>query len=90
MSNEIFLKVLCAAEAAGKLDEPTPPKRRYWVHPLNSDREKNNIFSKFYGNICKHPEKFFEYNRMSIKSFDELLAKLRQHLTKKITNMRNP
>jgi len=27
---------------------------------------------------------------MSVKSFDELLAKLRQHLTKEITNMRNP
>lgn len=90
MSNKTFLKVLCAAEAAGELDEPTPPKRRYWVHPLNSDREKNKNFSEFYGNIRQHPEKFFEYYRMSVKSFDELLAKLRQHLTKETTNMRNP
>jgi len=44
MSNKTFLKELCAAEAAGELDEPTPPKRRYWVHPLNSDREKNKNF----------------------------------------------
>lgn len=90
MSNKTLLKVLCAAEGAGEFDEPTPSKRRYWVHPLNSDREKNKNFSEFYENIRKHPEKFFEYYRMSIKSFDELLAKLRSHLTKEITNMRNP
>jgi len=90
MSNKRLLKVLCVAEAAGELDEPTTSKRRYWVHPLNSDREKNNNFLEFYGNIRKHPEKFFEYYRMSVRSFDELLAKIRQHLTKEVTNMRNP
>lgn len=51
MSNKTFIKVLCAAESAGELDEPTPSKRRYWVHPLNSEREKNKNFSVFYENI---------------------------------------
>lgn len=59
MSNKAFLEVLCVAEAAGELDEPTPSKRRYWVHPLNSDREKNKKISEFYENIRKHSDKFF-------------------------------
>ncbi|KAF0746352.1 protein ALP1-like [Aphis craccivora] len=33
---------------------------------------------------------FFEYYRMSITSFDELLEQLRPHITKKITTFRNP
>jgi len=90
MSNKTYLKVVCATEASGELDEPTPLKRRYWVHPLKCDREKNNNFSKFYENIRKHPENFVEYYRMSVKSFDELLATLRKYLSKEITNMRNP
>lgn len=89
----MLLQILCAAETAGELDEPTSPNlnvRRYWVHPIHSEREKNNHFSEFYTNIRKFPEKFFEYYRMSLNSFDELLTTLRPYLTKQQTNMRNP
>ncbi|XP_025413693.1 uncharacterized protein LOC112685883 [Sipha flava] len=89
MSSKTLLQVLCVAEAAGELNSLASPERRYWVHPMNSDREKKKKFTAFYENIRKHPEKFYEYFRMSLKSFDELLTRLRVHLTKENTNTRN-
>jgi len=92
MSNTQFLKVLSTAEAAGKLNESTSSKRRCWVHPLNSDREKNNTrfqnFMKIYTIAKKGFSIIIEYPH---KSFDELvnLAKFRSHLTKEVTNIRN-
>jgi len=91
--NNLLLNIICAAEAAGELDEPTisnPKVRKYWVHPAHSNMDGENHFYIFYENIRKFPLKFFEYFRMSITSFDELLKMLSPHLTKQQTNMRNP
>lgn len=84
-----LLKVIAVAEACRELD---PPKqdRRYWVHPINSNREEFGQFDAFYDSIRRYPDKFFEYFRMSITSFDELLRKLRPHITKQTTPFRNP
>lgn len=57
--------------------------------PLKFWPRKKNIFLEFYENISEHTKKFFKYYQMLIKSFDELLAKLRQHFTKEITNISN-
>ncbi|XP_060872557.1 uncharacterized protein LOC132946531 [Metopolophium dirhodum] len=84
-----LLNIICAAEASGELDEPTSP-RQFWVHPLNQKREKDYLFENFYTSIRKFPQKFFEYYRMSLTSFDELLEIIRPSLTKQHTNMRNP
>jgi len=93
MCDNLLLNIICAAEAADELDEPTiptPKVRKYWVHPVHSKIEGENHFAIFYENIRKFPLKFFEYFRMSIPSFDESLKILRPHLTKQQTNMRNP
>jgi len=37
--NRQRVKVIAVAEAFGLLDEPV--ERRYWVHPMNNDREKS-------------------------------------------------
>lgn len=89
-----ILSIICAAEAAGELDGSTPQtpttSRKYWVHPLNQKRDEEDLFGNFYNSIRKYPKKFFEYYRMSIASFDELLETMRPHLKKQHTNMRNP
>lgn len=83
------LKVIAVAEAFGELDPPRP-ERKYWIHPINSSREELGQFDVFYENIRRYPEKFFEYFRMSIASFDELLHKIRPFTTKQVTTFRNP
>jgi hypothetical protein len=85
-----LLEIICAAEATGELDEPAQKHRRYWVHPLHSSKEYDMKFQLFYDNLKKYPEKFFDYYRMSIQSFEELLEKVRLNLTKETTHLRNP
>jgi len=75
-----FLEIICAAEAAGELEEPVRKHRRYWVHPLHSSKEYDMKFQIFYDNLKKYPDKFFDYYRMSIQSFEELLVKVRLNL----------
>lgn len=83
-----ILEILSLAEAANLLENSTD--RRYWVHPLICDRENSGKFFKFYNDLRKYPEKFFDYYRMTINSFDELLQNVREQLKKNCTQLRVP
>lgn len=63
-------------------------KKKLWVHPFISDRSRSGLFSNLYNDLRKFPEKFFNYVRMSIASFDELLELCRNDLTKQHTVLR--
>lgn len=89
MDRQHTLKVIAVAEAFGLLNPPGN-KRRFWIHQFIVDREDSGRFFDFYSKIRMYPETFFEYYRMSITSFDELLMKLRESLTKQITTFRIP
>ncbi|XP_025201650.1 uncharacterized protein LOC112599113 [Melanaphis sacchari] len=53
---------------------------------MNNNREKSDqLFIHFFENIRCYSENFFEYYRMSVSSFDELLETLRPHIRKSIT-----
>jgi len=69
---------------------PATPVRTPMIHPYNLTREPSNTFFNFYNDIRNYSDKFFEYYRMSIISFDELLKKLRTQITKKTTKFRRP
>jgi len=49
MNKKIRINTICAAEALGLLDEPI--ERKFWVHPLNVNREKSQRFSLFFENL---------------------------------------
>lgn len=83
------LQVISIADSFGYLNSPRK-EREFWVHPFNKSREDNERFKKFYLDIRQYPQKFFEYYRMSIQSFDELLENVRPYITKQITQFRNP
>ncbi|KAL4132034.1 hypothetical protein QTP88_009255 [Uroleucon formosanum] len=56
-----------------------------------AEREKTTpLFNTSSYRKRKYPEKFFDYYRMSINSFDELLQKVRESITKNYTQLRNP
>uniref|UniRef100_A0A8C5MRY0 DDE Tnp4 domain-containing protein n=4 Tax=Leptobrachium leishanense TaxID=445787 RepID=A0A8C5MRY0_9ANUR len=64
-------------------------QRRTWVHPINTARHTHGHFVTLYRPLRERdPVKFFNYLRMSIHTFDELLMKVREPLTKRDTNMR--
>ena len=48
-------------------------RKRFWVHPLVSQRLLKGQFHKLYEDLRMHPMKFFGYFRMTSSTFDELL-----------------
>ncbi|XP_040278279.1 protein ALP1-like [Bufo bufo] len=63
--------------------------RRFWVHPVIANRQERGQFWALYVNLRAHEDKFFDYTRMSIHSFDELLVLLSPHLQRQDTFMRD-
>lgn len=79
--------IVAALEAENLLDSV---HREHWVHPFNElQRENGEKFKKFFTEIKNYPDKFFEYFRMSVSSFEELLELVRTEITKKNTFMRD-
>ena len=48
----------------------------YWVHPLNNTRYLNRAFNTILIDLREDEQKFFNYFRMSIRSFDELASRI--------------
>ena len=63
-------------------------KEKIWARPFISNRNESGVFVKLYEDLLKYPEKFFNYVRMSLTSFDELLSLCRDDLTKQDTMLR--
>lgn len=64
-------------------------KKRMWSHPFVGSRLLSGVFNRLYDDLRKYPNKFFNYVRMSISSFDELLILCKNDLTKQDTILRN-
>nr|CAI5854381.1 unnamed protein product [Callosobruchus analis] len=58
---------------------------KLWIHPFVSDRNHSGVLSKLYGDLRKYRTKFFNYMRMSLEAFDELLELCRNYLMKQDT-----
>jgi hypothetical protein len=50
-------------------------KRRWAVHPINSARFEDGAFRNLYGKLRDDRDKFLNYFRMLVASFDELVVK---------------
>ncbi|XP_066455030.1 uncharacterized protein [Eleutherodactylus coqui] len=81
-------KELSGRTAVTEEEEPPRKKRRYWVHPLVSQRYEKGHFQALYTDLRTHPEKFASFTRMSVEAFDKLLEQLRSGLSFQNTNMR--
>ncbi|XP_069595381.1 uncharacterized protein [Ranitomeya imitator] len=68
--------------------DPRRRRQRLWVHPLLTQRPSKGHFQRLYSSLRAHPDKFFLYTRMSIRTFDMLLEILRPGLTYQDTWMR--
>ncbi|CAH1959450.1 unnamed protein product [Acanthoscelides obtectus] len=54
------------------------------VHDLNRNRGRDGEFHKKYENYRMYPDKFFEYTRMSVETFDYILINIQPELGKKV------
>lgn len=62
--------------------------RIHWEHPLITLRLEFGAFYTIFPKLREHEDKFFNYFRMSTKSFDELHVKLKDRLQRQDTFMR--
>lgn len=65
-------------------------KRRYGVHPVNRSRSTYGEYHHLYRNLRNFPDKFFQYLRMSVESFDSLLEKVKRKIEKQHANWKRP
>ncbi|CAH1972426.1 unnamed protein product [Acanthoscelides obtectus] len=63
-------------------------RKQWWIHPYLADRTKKGQFINIYEGLRRYPDKFFNYVRMSMRSFDELLTLCRYDLLKQDTILR--
>lgn len=63
--------------------------RKHWVHPINQMREEVGAFYTLFDELRCDENKFFNYFRMSVSSFDELLDRLKDMIQRQNTKMRN-
>ena len=63
--------------------------RLLWVHPVNQRREEVGTFHTIFEGLRNDGNKFFNYFRMSVASFDELHERLKDVLQRQNTKMRN-
>lgn len=55
-------------------------ERKYWVHPILKTRLSSSYYITLYPKLRDHDKQFFNYFRMSIKSFDDLLDLIKNEL----------
>jgi hypothetical protein len=48
-------------------------KHKFWIHPLLNARQERDMFYTAFNDLRNDESKFFNYFRMSIVSFDELV-----------------
>lgn len=63
--------------------------RNLWVHPINLKRDEIGLFRTLFEDLHRDKNKFFNYFRMSISSFEQLHEKVKNHLQLQNTKMRN-
>jgi hypothetical protein len=68
--------------------EKTSRKRQWWTRPKLSHHLSIDNFHTPFINHRIYPEKFFQYYRMSVTSFDELLGLIDENIVKQDTIMR--
>jgi hypothetical protein len=63
-------------------------RRQFWVHPIYRERLSLGRFYTSFERYRYYPDKFISYYRMSISSFDELLALVGPSIARQDTNWR--
>ncbi|CAI6374003.1 unnamed protein product [Macrosiphum euphorbiae] len=75
----VEIAAVCALEL--KRRKTIKKKKKYWVHPITSQRLLKGQFYKLHNELRSYPVKFFNFYRMSVKSFDDLLNLIRPSIT---------
>lgn len=64
-------------------------KKKWWIHPIIRERSRTGKLAILHEKLKQHPDKFFDYYRMSINSFHYLLSVISDKIQGTDTFMRN-
>ena len=67
----------------------TANKRKFWVHPILRERFSLGTFHNLIGELRSDEHKLFNYFRMSITSFNDLLARVSVRINYQNTRFRD-
>ncbi|XP_073471047.1 uncharacterized protein [Aquarana catesbeiana] len=87
--DEAILLIVLRRQRRMRQEEERSSRRRFWVHPMVSNRFSTGYFGNIYSQLRSYPTKFFNFTRMSVPLFDDLLERLRPRLTRMDTVMRS-
>jgi len=68
----------------------TVKNRRFWVHPINKERNEKGVFTNLFPQLINDPEKFHQYFRMSYDQFSFLHNLIKDDIKKQNTQFREP
>lgn len=63
-------------------------QNKYWVHPLNTKRLECGEYHRLCQELETYPERYFQYFRMSLDSFNKLHDMVANNISKENTNFR--
>lgn len=63
-------------------------KRRWGTHPVLANRMSTGQFHIMFCEHRSYQDKFFQYYRMSVRTFDHLLSLVEDKIAKRDTNMK--
>lgn len=90
MPNSKLSKKLLLLENASLKFNVCGSKKSCAVHEFNMKRVQHGEFNNLYRQARFYDDKFFEYLRMNKETFDFLLGKVRERLSKTTTNFKEP
>lgn len=73
------MEIACDEENQGK---------RLWVHPINDRRNKYKTLQNFINELRSDVNKFRNFTRMSVTTFDYVLHLIQDKITKRDTTFR--
>ncbi|XP_063842378.1 uncharacterized protein LOC135090053 [Scylla paramamosain] len=82
-------EVACVWLLHRRLKRRKQRQRQHWIHPILHDRLTHGLFTTLYPTLREHEPKFFNYCRMSVKSFDDLLELIKEDISSTNTMMRD-
>lgn len=71
-----------------KIKKETKNKILYWVHPIIQEKNEFGGFITLYRVMRQHEEKFVDYFRMKMSTFDKLLTTIENNIRHENTKMR--
>lgn len=61
---------------------PKIQRKRFGIHEINKSRRNNSEYHNLFDDLKRDEQKFFQYTRMTLETFNYILGKVERRLMK--------